>query len=69
MAQPMKISAMKDLVVDEGVALCPSHGSIVEQPDNGFNLILYLGPPFSLRQRRTRIHTASPAVSRLVSRF
>jgi len=30
MAQPMKISAMKDLMVDDGVAPCPSHGSIVE---------------------------------------
>ena len=28
MAQPVKISAMKDLVVDDGVAPCPSHRSI-----------------------------------------
>jgi hypothetical protein len=69
MAQPMKISTVKDLVVDDGVASCPSHGSIVEQPKKGFHRILYLTVPFALRQRRNRIHTALPAGSRLVSRF
>ena len=69
MAQPMEIPALKDLVVDDGVAPCPSHASSVEQQDQWINRILYLAPPFSLRQRRTRIHTASPALSRLVSHF
>jgi hypothetical protein len=67
MAQPVKVSAMKDLVVDDGIAPCPSHGPIVEQPKEGFHRILYLTGPFALRQRRSRIHTASPVVSRLVS--
>jgi hypothetical protein len=45
-AQPMKVSAMKDLVVDNGIAPCPSHGSIVGQPGRGFNRILYLAARF-----------------------
>ena len=69
MAQPMKISAVKDLVVDDRVAPCPSHEAIVEQPKEGFHRILYLAAPFRVRQRRSRIHTALPAGSRLVSRF
>jgi len=69
MAQPMKISAVKDLVVDDRVAPCPSHESIVEQPKEGVHQILYLAGPFTLQQRRSRIHTALPAGSRLVSRF
>jgi hypothetical protein len=69
MAQTMKISAVKNLVVDDGVTLCPSHGFIVEQPKEGFHQILYLTVPFTLRQRRSRIHTVLPAGSRLVSRF
>lgn len=69
MAQPMKIPAMKDLVVDDGVALRPSHGAIVEQPKEGFHRILYLRAPFTLRRRRSHIHTALLAGSRLVSRF
>jgi len=68
MAQTMKISAVEDLVVDDRVAPCPSHESIVEQPGfmNPSNLVSR--SPFSLRRRRTRIHTALPAGSRLVSR-
>lgn len=69
MAQPMKISAVKDLVVDDRVASCPSHEPIVEQPKEGFHRILYLTLPFTLQQRRSHIHTALPAGSRLVSRF
>ena len=69
MAQSMKISAVKDLVVDDRVAPGPSHESIVEQPKEGFHQILYLTVPFTLRQRRSRIHTALPAGSRLVSHF
>ncbi len=46
MAQPMQISAVKDLVVDDRVAPCPSHESIVEQPDSWSNRILYLAAPF-----------------------
>jgi hypothetical protein len=30
MAQPMKISALKDLVVDDGVTLCPAHAPSVD---------------------------------------
>jgi len=46
MAQPMKISAVKDLVVDDRVASCPSHRAIVEQPDSWNNRILYLAALF-----------------------
>ena len=69
MAQPMKISALKDLVVDDRVAPCPSHESIIEQAEfmNPSNLVSR--SPFSLRRRRPRIHTVSPAGSRLVSHF
>ena len=69
MTQPVKVFPVKDLVVDDGVAPCPSHGSIVEQPKQCFHRILYLTVPFTLRPRTTRTHTALPAVSRLVSRF
>ena len=69
MAQTMKIFAVKDLVVDDRVAPCPSHRSIVEQPEERFHRILYLTVPFALRQCRSHIHTALPAGSRLVSRF
>jgi len=69
MAQPMKIPAVKDLVVDDRVAPRPSHESIVEQPKERFYRILYLTVPFALRQRRSHIHTALPDGSRLVSRF
>jgi len=69
MAQPMKISTVKDLVVDDRVAPCPSHESIVEQPKEGFHRILYLTVSFTLRQRKSRTHTVLPAGSRLVSRF
>ena len=49
MAQTMKISAMKDLVVDDGVAPCPSHGSIVNRARKEVTRILYLTPLFLSR--------------------
>ena len=55
MAQPVKISPMKDRVVDDGIAPCPSHGFMVEQPKERFHRILYLTVPFALRPRRSRI--------------
>jgi hypothetical protein len=38
MAQPMKVPAVKDLVVDDGVAPCPSHRSIFTL-DGGIDLL------------------------------
>ena len=46
MAQPLKISAVKDLMIDDRVAPCPSHRAIVEQPDSWNNPILYLAALF-----------------------
>ncbi len=69
MAQPMKISAKRDLGVDDGVTPCPSHETIVEESKEEFNQILYLTAPFTLQQRRNHIHTVLPVGSPLVSRF
>lgn len=46
MAQPMQIPAVKDLMVDDRVTPCPSHGAIVEQPTSWSNRILYLAALF-----------------------
>ncbi len=45
-AQTMQISAVKDLVVDDRVAACPSHETMVEQWDSRSNLVLYLAAHF-----------------------
>ena len=42
----MQISAVKNLVINDGVAPCPSHGSIVNIAKGGFNRILYLAALF-----------------------
>jgi len=45
----MKVFAMKDLVIDDGVALGPAHGSIVNRARKEVTRILYLTPLFLSR--------------------
>ena len=66
MAKAVEIASVKYLMVNNGVALCPSHNEAMLYGDiTENNLVLYLAA--DNRQRKPRIHNALQALSRLVS--
>ena len=67
MTEPLQIAPMQKVMINDGITFCPSHAFIVGAEVRKSHLDLYLASP--LQQRRTRIHTALQAVSRLVSRL